>query len=224
MPDKAISSKFFILHPGYIRSLYSHFLKNFQNGGHLKFLPKMLKCKNYALSLTMQDGAISLKSANPMVFKKYTQPLLNLKKWQPFWYIFFWLEMANWLGSLPGQSAIPLWLMHNLLWGALKYYLIILNIFHIYVFKNMLWYVFVCDCDDCSVHFSTSKLGQEIFILVSENSGKSQGILFPKMSRNPVKWFTINLSLHVYKYYAYKFANCTIPLDTAHILYLQMCS
>ena len=180
----------------------------------------MLKCKNYAISLTMQDRAILIKSATPRVFKKYIQPKKNFLNGSHF--EFFLLEMANRSGS--GQLAIPLWFMHNLLLDALKYYLIILNIFHIYVFKNMLWYVLVCDCDDCSVHFSTSKLGQEIFILVSENSGKSQGILFPKMSRNPVKWFTINLSLHVYKYYAYKFANCTIPLDTAHILYLQMCS
>ena len=33
--------------------------------------------------------------------------------------------------------------------------------------------------------FSTSNWGQEILFSVSEKSGKSQGILFPKISGNP---------------------------------------
>ena len=42
----------------------------------------------------------------------------------------------------------------------------------------------------------TSNLGREIFILVSEKSGKSQGILFSKMSGNPVFAFDQDISTH----------------------------
>ena len=61
-----------------------------------KFSPKMLKHKNFAISLTVRDGAISSKFSTPRVCKKYrTTFQKKILKWRPFWIFKFSPKMQS---------------------------------------------------------------------------------------------------------------------------------